>query len=340
MKTVACGTIAVALLASVIGARAQTILFNTYEPPSGANRQVVEAGGKDIERVTEGRVKLQFPPSTLAPPNQQWQVVVQGVADGAYTFNAWLQNKLLLPRIAEIPFQSNSAESTAIALWRTQERFFNKANEYDEVVLLGFCAGPPDQIYSLSDRPINSVADLKNLKVGLAPTTADRFKAIGAVPVAGPAVQLFDKVSTRVVDGVASIAVSTAQFVNIASYVKSITRLPSIAHAATFSYYFSKPVWAKISSKDQELIRSVSGEKLAQRCRLWDDMDTAAFKKFREAGVPITDASPEFVRALQQAWAFVEADWLKDAAKRNVDGAAALAYYRAQLAEIEKQGKR
>ena len=87
-----------------------TILFNSYEPPDGANRRVVEAWGKDIERVTEGRVKLQFPPSSLAPPNQQWQVVVQGVADGAYTFNAWLQNKLLMPRVAEIPFISNSAE--------------------------------------------------------------------------------------------------------------------------------------------------------------------------------------------------------------------------------------
>jgi TRAP-type C4-dicarboxylate transport system substrate-binding protein len=336
------GSAAAALLLVSVGfgateSHAQaTILFNSYEPPAGANRRVVEAWGREIERVTEGRVKLQFPPSSLAPPNQQWQVVVQGVADAAYTFNAWLQNKLLLPRVAEIPFISNSAESTAVALWRTHEKFFAPAKEYDEVVLLGFCAGPPDQLFSMSDRPINSLADLKNLKIATPPTTADRFKAVGSVPVVGPAVQLFDKVSNRIVDAVGSIAVSTAQFVNIGPYVKSVTRFPSGAYIATFSYYFSKSAWAKIPPKDQELIRSVSGEKLAQHCRLWDRMDADAYTKFREAGVPIVDASLEFVNALQRSWAYVQADWLKDAAKRKVDGAAALAYYREQVAAIEK----
>ena len=79
-------TLSTALLFGLVSldATAQTtILFNSYEPPAGANRRVVEAWGKDIDRVTEGRVKLQFPPSSLAPPNQQWQVVLQGVADGA-----------------------------------------------------------------------------------------------------------------------------------------------------------------------------------------------------------------------------------------------------------------
>jgi TRAP-type C4-dicarboxylate transport system substrate-binding protein len=108
---------------------------------------------------------------------------------------------------------------------------------------------------------------------------------------------------------------------------------------ATFSYYFSKPAWAKISPKDQELVRSVSGEKLARHCRLWDEMDVDAYKKFKDAGVPIVDASAEFVTKLKEAWVFTEADWLKDAAKRNVDGRAALAFYREQVRTIEGERK-
>lgn len=320
-------------------ASAQTILFNSYEPPAGVNRRVAEAWGKDIERVTEGRVKLQFPPSSLAPPNQQWQVVIQGVADGAYTFHAWLQKKLLLPRVAEIPFVSNSAEATAVALWRTHEKFFQPANEYDEVVLLGFCAGPPDQLFSLSDRPITSEADLKGMKVAVQPATADRLKAVGAVPVVGPAVQLFDKVSNRIVDAVASIAVSTAQIVNIGPYVKAVTRFPSGGYIATFSYFISKPAWAKILPKDQELIRSVSGETIARRCKMWDDMDRDAYKQMQDAGVKIVDASPEFVEALKKRWSYVENDWLKDAAKRKVDGPAALAFFREQVKLVESERK-
>src|SRR5690606_42030069 len=97
------------------------------------------------------------------------------------------------------------------------------------------------------------------------------------------------------------------------------------------------PVWAKIPARDQELIRSVSGERLARHCRLWDQMDAEAYKKFRDAGVTITDASPEFVKGLQQSWKYIEEGWLKDAARRNVDGPAALQYYREQVAAVEKE---
>ena len=57
-------------------------------------------GERVLARVTEGRVKIEFPATSLAPPPGQWEVMTQGIADGAYIFNPFAQDRLLLPQIA------------------------------------------------------------------------------------------------------------------------------------------------------------------------------------------------------------------------------------------------
>ena len=54
-----------------------------------------------------------------------------------------------------------------------------------------------------------------------------------------------------------------------------------------------------------------------------------------DAGVKIHDASPELVAAVQQKTARFTGEWYERAAKRGVDGKAAMAYYQAQLKELK-----
>ena len=42
-----------------------------------------------METATEGRVKIKFSATSLAAPQQQWEMVTQGVADAAYLFNGF-----------------------------------------------------------------------------------------------------------------------------------------------------------------------------------------------------------------------------------------------------------
>jgi len=46
-----------------------------------------------IETATEGRVKVNVPPKSLAAPPDQYDGVVGGVMDGALQFNAFIANK-------------------------------------------------------------------------------------------------------------------------------------------------------------------------------------------------------------------------------------------------------
>jgi hypothetical protein len=55
------------------------------------------------------------------------------------------------------------------------------------------------------------------------------------------------------------------------------------------------------------------------------------------AGTKRITASPEFTAQLHAQWAFLEAEWIANAAKRQVDGKAVLAFYREQLKAAEKR---
>lgn len=325
---------AMAAYGAVAPAAAQVeLLFSAFAPPNDIiNTRIIQPWAKRVEDATSGRVKIKFSPTSLAAPQQQWEMVTQSVADAAYLFNGLQQNRLLLPQVAHLPFLSPSAEASAIALWRTHTKFFAEKNEYSDVMLVGLLVGPTGQFYSLTDKPIDSAERLKNLKTwGLPGVPARALDKLGASVVPGPAVRIHDIVSKGVVDAFVGIGPYHAEAYNAAQFAKSITILPGGISAPGFSIIVNKAKWSAIPKADQDLVISVSGEALARASAVYDQANKESLERLEKAGMKKLTASPEFISQLQQNWAFLEAEWIANAAKRGVDGKAALAFYRDQL---------
>jgi len=331
---------AIALVGHASTASAQVeLLFSAFAPPNDIiNTRIIQPWAKKVEDVTAGRVKIKFSPTSLAPPQQQWEMVTQGVADAAYLFNGLQQNRLLLPQIAHLPFLSPSAEASAVALWRTHAKFFAEKNEYADVILVGLLVGPTGQFYSLTDTPIDSAERVKNLKTwGLPGVPARALDKLGASVVPGPAVRIHDIVSKGVVDAFVGIGPYHAEAYNAAQFAKSITVLPGGISAPSFSVIVNKGKWATIPKSDQDLIMSVSGEALARASAVYDQANKESLERLEKAGMKKFTASSDFIAQLQQQWAFLQAEWISNATKRNVDGKVALDFYREQLKSLATQ---
>lgn len=309
------------------------ILFNRFAPPSDImNTKIIEPWAKNVEKATQGRVKIKFAPTSLAAPQQQWEMVTQGVADAAYLFNGFAQNRLLLPQIAHLPFLSLSAKGSAQALWRTYKRYFEAKNEYAEVHLLGLLVGPTGQFYSLTDKPIDATAKIRNLKTwGLPGVPARALSKLGASVVPGPAVRIHDIVSKGVVDAYVGIGPYHAETYHAAKFTKSVTLLPGGISAPSFSVFVSKAKWDAIPEKDKKLVMSVSGEALASASGIYDEANAAALARMERSGVKKLVASAAFTADLKKRWAFLEQEWIANAKKRGVSGKEALTFYRANL---------
>ncbi|MBA1147744.1 TRAP transporter substrate-binding protein DctP [Ectothiorhodospiraceae bacterium WFHF3C12] len=314
-----------------------TILFNSYEPPHGGMPKSLQPWMDEVEEVTDGRVKFRVPPSTLGPPPQQLQLVTGGVADGAYVLNTWMRNHWKLPQLAELPLLGGSAEASAVALWRTYQKYFKQAEEYKDVVLLGYCAAVPTTVFNLEEEPVTSVSQLEGQRVFSPDSLAEPLGELGAAAVTGPVVKAHNQLSKGVVDLAAGFSFFIADAYNAMPYLNAATEIPGGLWTPTFSVFLSKSAWNRIPPKDQELIRSVSGERLARHCGYWDEQEAKSREKFVGDGRAVEAASPQMMESIREVAAPMRQAWLEAAESRGVDGEAALTYFREQLeAELQE----
>ena len=93
--------------------------------------------------------------------------------------------------------------------------------------------------------------------------------------------------------------------------------------------------WNKLSKQDRDAIMSVSGEALAQLAgKAWDATDAAALERMKQVGIQITEASPEFVKGVQERAKAIDDKWVKDATAKGVDGAKVLAEFREEVKRV------
>lgn len=316
-----------------VSVQAETkILFNRFVPPKHPfNVGMFIPWGKDVERVTNGRVKVDFPAASLAPPQKQWKMITSGIADVAMLANAFERKRLKLPVIAQLPFLGDTAEERGVALWRTQKEYFDKANEYKGIVLLGQWTISGATIFH-GNKAINQVSDLKNEKMWtLAGVPKAAMESLGGVVVTVPGVQMFNVVSKGIVNGLTTSNYALNAF-RIIKYIKYTTYVPGGLNSVSFSLLMNKKKWDSISKEDQKAIWSVSGERIAVNAgRKVDQLDQKSVKDQEKLGIQRMTASPEFMAELKKKLTFITEDWIKEAKSRGIDGKAALEYYKSQL---------
>ena len=324
------------LLAAVPATAETELLFNRFVPPKHPfNTGMFIPWSKDVERVTEGRVKVKFTSATLAPPPKQWNMITKGIADVAMLANIFERNRLTLPVVAELPFAGTTALQRGVALWRTYKKYFDKANEFKGVKLLGLYTISGANFYH-GKKPIRQVSDLEKEKMWVIAGLPNKMiSSLGAVVVSVPGVKMFNVISKGIVNGKVTSPYGMNAFKTM-PYIKYITLIPGGVSSVTFSHLVNEKKWNSISKKDQDLIWGVSGETIARNVgNKVDQLDKVALKMAKEKGIQIETASPAFIADLDKRLTFAKKGWIENAAKKGVDGEAAYAYFMEQVKSIK-----
>jgi TRAP-type C4-dicarboxylate transport system substrate-binding protein len=323
--------ITAALLPLPFATRAQSktnVLFNSFiAAQHPVNTRILKPWAEDISKATGGRVTFEFPPKDLSSPPQQMDGVMKGIFDMAYQFHGFLAPKVKLTQLAHLPFVNTTSRGSSVALWRTYERFFAKADEFRDVHLIGLCVALPGPIFGMKG-PIASAADIKGTKIyGLPGVPSRILESAGGGVVAAPAVRSYEVISSGTVDAFAGYSVMDAAAFNTLQYAKHVTDIPGHLTAPAFAFFMNKRKWASIPKADQDIITRFGGEELAQRYGTYDGLEARAREEAAAKGVRFANASEAFMAELRQFAAPLEKAWLDDAASLGVDGKAALAYY-------------
>ncbi|MCB1342012.1 MAG: TRAP transporter substrate-binding protein DctP [Pseudooceanicola sp.] len=337
MKLLKAGLLSALLLGAQQVAADTKIVFNNFLSPNDALwTDVMLPWIADIERVTEGRVTFTVPASSLAPPPELFNAVQQGVADGAFQMVGFLRQSNPEMQMPLLPMTYFGNRETSVAFWRTYEKFFAGKNDMKDVVLLGLITTPPASFFNMKPEPIQSLADLQGLKIWSLPgVTADALSALGAVVTPGPAVRMYEVISGGVVDAFCCINFESLEVFNVSQYLGSATEVPGHLFAPAFAVFLHKDVWATISPEDQQAIREVSGETLAQRGAFGDPKEAEARQRAIDRGIPVVPASDAFVAEITAALEPIRGQWYDAVGALGIDGKAALEFYLAEQAKIK-----
>lgn len=327
--------LAAGLLSAAPALAETTLLLNNFVPDGVLpNRGVITPWAQAIERESGGRIKITIPPTSMAPPNEQYNLVVQGVADVAYIFVGFLEKSHGLTQLPVLPLYGESGEATATAFWRTYQKYMLDVGEFKDVKLLGFVAGPPAHLGSLSS-PITSIDQLNGAKIFTVPgNPADAMAQAGAVVVPGPVVRAYELISKGTVDYYASVSYGTGKSLNIMQLTKSVTEIPGGTFTPVFAVFMNKAKWDLLGPEDKEVIEGLSGEALAARSVAYDEDDAQARESFVKAGVDIVQAPNELTSALRTRFKPIYDEWIEHANAKGIDGEAARAFYLSELKKI------
>lgn len=287
----------------------------------------------EIEAATEGRVKVEPSAKPIAPPNRNYQAVVDGVADLAWGPHGYTPGVFPLTEMVELPFITEDAGKSSVAFWRLWENYFAPTGMQGDVVTLAMHVTSGGNIH-MRETAVESLADLKAQKIRVpTPTVGRVLKDVGAVPVSGSLGELREMLSRGIIDGTA-ISDELVTGFKVEQYVKHVTRIPGGLYSNAAFVIVNKAKWEKISETDRAAILKLSGETLSEKMgALWHKHDLIAREAIKaELGDAYRDASPAFLAELKAAFQPAEVAWLEQAAKLGIDGGGALNFYRAELA--------
>jgi len=325
--------------AGVSPAMADTrLVVNCFWPPQHMMCKEILPGWLDqIEEATDGRVRGNIPPKTVAPPPEQLASVEGGIVDVAIQFSGLIGNRVNGPLVAMNPFVgSYDAPAMAQALWETNREFF--PDEFDTVHLLSQWVITPGELFSSTDEPILTLEDFAARKIWALPGPLSNMSVeLGAGVVSTPAVGSNEVISRGVVDGHLGMSGDALRAFQLLPYTTSQTKFSQPIYSTSFNLVMNLDKWNEISPEDQATIMELSGATFGMHAaQMWDDTAAEVMGGFDELGITVHDVDPALEQAFIDAAAPIQAGWVARATEAGIDGQAALDFYKQRVVELSE----
>jgi len=314
---------------------AKTLRMSSWFP--AANPLMTEAfvpWTEEIEKVTQGRVKVRIMKKTVGSVPTQFDVAKKGQVDIAFGNQSYSPGRFKQYAFVELPGNGDSSEATSVAYWRTYNRFFAQNSELAGVKLLGLFTHGPGQLFSANHK-ITSMDGNKGVKVRGGGVAATRVvEALGMTSIQAPFSKAAEMISNGVVDG-AMFDRSIVPAVGFTRYFKNRFTVKGGLYNVSYFVVMNKKSWDALSPEDQSAIDAISGEAFAKTIgAVWDRMGQSADEEFEKISLTMTTASGAFEKELQTVFAGFEKEWINSVSEGGTDGQKVIDAYRKEVENL------
>ena len=280
-------SLSIAAAGMFMPASAATLKIATLLPDGTSYMVAMRKGGKEIEKLTDGRVKLKFYPGGVMGNDQSVmrKIRIGQLAGGAVTGLA-LVNYSKDAQLYGVPFLFNNVDEINYIRSKVDDEIFAEL-ESNGMIVLGMAGGGFS--YLMGSSPITKTTSLKNHKVWIPEgdeLSATAIKSIGVSPVSLPISDVYTGLQTGLIDVIGSSATGTIAL----QWHTKITHITDVPiNYLTGWLVVSSKAMRKVKPADQKIVRQVLGEKFA-------GLDTAAWSDEDKARAALVAKGIQYVK--------------------------------------------
>ncbi|QGY40519.1 C4-dicarboxylate ABC transporter substrate-binding protein [Pseudodesulfovibrio cashew] len=331
MKKTLTTLLAVAVLCVALPSLAQaevTLTYSTFFPPTNHQAKLADEWCKEVEKRTNGEVKVQFyPGQTLTKAPQCYDGVVEGISDVGFSCLAYSRGRFPTMAAVDLPMGYKTAAQATTTANAVYEHF--KPAELDDVEVMYFHGHGPGLLFT-TDKPVKTLEDMQNLKIRSTGNSAKLVKALGGTPVAKSMSENYQLLQKGVVDGSMHPIESNKSF-KLGEVCKFGTDSFDVAYTTVFFIVMNKGKWNSLDAKTQETIREINREWAVKHAQAWDDADVIGRQFLKDQGGEIVSLTPEESAKWVKAAQPVLDSYVQTADEKGLDGKAILEFTRSTL---------
>lgn len=304
-----------------------SLRYANFFPPTHVHSKLPESWGKEIEKRTDGRVRVtQYPGGTLGKGGEIFDNVVRGIADIGQSVPGYTTGRFPVMAAHDHFFGFPSGMAATLMINDFYNKF--KPKEFDDVKVLYWSAHGPGILHT--KKPVHKLEDLQGMKIRCTGTNAAMVKALGAIPVGLSQGESYEALQKGVVEGT-FVPFEAMKGFKQGEVVKYHTLCYDVAYSQELYVVMNLKKWNSLPKDIQKVFEDVSEEWITKTGQAWDQIDEAGLEFCLNLGdetIPLSkEESARWVKTIQPV---IQA-YIDDMESKGFPGGDYIAEYRSLL---------
>lgn len=261
--------VSIGIYSGSVHAKTISLTYSNFFPPTHFNGQLGDSWAKEIEKRTNGKVKVTyFPGGALLKGAAICDGVIKGVCDIGMSCFAYTRGRFPAIEALDLPVGYTSGYAATMVANDFYKHFQPK--ELDEMKILYLHAHGPGLLHS--KKAVRNLNDIKGMKIRATGFSSKVCDALGAAAVGMPQGGTYEALQKGVVEGTFG-PIEVLKGWKQGEVVKSTTECFSVGYTTAMYVAMNKRKWAALPDDVKKVIEEVSAEWIGKHAAGWDEAD-------------------------------------------------------------------
>lgn len=243
--------------------------YSIFFPPTHIQCVMAESWAREVEKRTEGRVKITlFPAGALTSAKNCYEGVVNGISDLGMSCFAYTPGRFQLLEGLDLPLGYPSGTvATKVATAMAQK--YNPKELADTHLLYIHAHGPG---ILASQQPVRTMEDMKGMEIRATGLSEKIVRNLGGNPKAMPQPETYEALHKGVVKATLC-PMETLKGWKQGEVINYVTDSAAIGYTTAMYVVMNKQKWESLPADIQKIITEVNQEWVAKHGQAWDRAD-------------------------------------------------------------------